>query len=203
MKYLIAALLGLFLCVGALADVIRIDSDPIMYYGLSSDTKPLNNKFATRFCEINTGKCWAWSKSGTGVLADWLEWYPPGSDAGRRAGERNITSTTGHDYTAVMGEFRVKNVAYNGTLSARTICSGPCIIAGYEVTTALSAHASDINNNGASYYPIAASKAVGIYMFPGPVIFDTNAIWNPGSLAAGQIIFYYHPVDAGKITWAP
>lgn len=118
------------------------------------------------------------------------------------AGERNEDSTTGTDYKSVAGEWAIKTVAYNGDLTARTIFAGPCLIAGIQVTTAMSAHASQIESGGASVYPIAASTAAGMYPFPGPAIFEVDCVWDPGSLSAGVINFWYRPLDANN-TWAP
>lgn len=118
----------------------------------------------------------------------------------RGAGERNPGATTGADHLAVAGEWMTKLVNYNDVLGTRTIYAGPCLIAGFEVTTAMSAHASNLEDNAVSRYPIPASRPVGIYTFPGPITFRTSAIWNPGSLAAGQILFWYRPLDS-VVTW--
>lgn len=121
--------------------------------------------------------------------------------AGLVAGERNVGSLIGADHLAVAGEWATKAIAYNGTLDARTVYNGPCLVAGIEVTTAMSAHASALEDNGASRYPIPASRAVGIYAFPGPIIFATDCVWDPGSLSAGAILIWYRPLDTG-VTWA-
>lgn len=119
---------------------------------------------------------------------------------GRGAGERNPSSTTGTDYMSTSGEWAVKAVAYNGTLSDRTICSGPCIVAGIEVTTAMSNNASQLESGGTTVYPIAASRAAGLYPFPGPARFLTDCVWDPGSLSAGAILVWFRPLDADS-TW--
>ncbi len=118
----------------------------------------------------------------------------------RLAGERNVGNTTGADHLAVAGEWKVKAIAYNGNLAARTVYAGPCLVAGIEVTTAMSAHASQLESGGATVYPIPASRAAGMYPFPGPAIFDTDCVWDPGSLSAGAIIVWYRPL-AATVTW--
>lgn len=122
---------------------------------------------------------------------------------GRAAGERNPSSTTGADYQAIAGEWDVKAVAYNDDLAARTICNAPCLVAGIEVTTGMSAHASQLESGGTTVYPIAASKAAGIYALPGPAIFNADAVWDPGSLSAGAILVWYRYLDAEHVTWTP
>lgn len=116
------------------------------------------------------------------------------------AGERNTGNTTGADHLAVTGEWKAKAMAYNGTLAERTVYSGPCLVAGIEVTTAMSAHASALESNGVSVYPIPASRAAAIYPFPGQTIFDVDCVWDPGSLSAGAIIVWYRPL-AATVTW--
>lgn len=118
------------------------------------------------------------------------------------AGERGIGSLTGADYLSVSGEYRMKSIAYNGDLAARTILSGPCLIAGIEVTTAMSAHASNLKSSSTNVYPIPASRAAGLYPFPAPLLFDANCVWDPGSLSAGAINVWYRPADSG-VTWTP
>lgn len=118
------------------------------------------------------------------------------------AGERTADSPTGTDYTTTAGEWAVKSIAYNGDLTARTIYNGPCLIAGIEVTTAMSAHASNLQSGGVTVYPIPASRTAGMYPFPGPAIFETDCVWAPGSLSAGAINVWYRPLGA-ESTWAP
>jgi hypothetical protein len=117
------------------------------------------------------------------------------------AGERQQQSTTGADHLAVASEWATKLMAWNGSLAARTIYDGPCLVAGFEVFAAMSAHASDFEDNGVSRYPIPASRGVGTYTFPGPIIFEFNAIWDPGSLTGGQILVFYRPL-APNVKWA-
>lgn len=124
-------------------------------------------------------------------------------EAFRKSGERNPSSTTGTDYQAVAGEWAVKAVAYNGDLTARTICSAPCIVAGIEVTTAMSNNASQLESGGTTVYPIAASRAAGIYSFPGPAMFLADCVWDPGSLSAGAILVWFRYLDASHVTWTP
>lgn len=116
-------------------------------------------------------------------------------DAFRDAGERSEESTTGVDYLSVAGEWLTKTMAYNDTLANRTIYDGPCLVAGIEVTTAMSAHASTLDDNGTTRYPIPASRAAGMYPFPGPIQFRDSAVWIPGSLTAGAIVVWYRPMD--------
>lgn len=118
------------------------------------------------------------------------------------AGERIMDSDTGTDYLSTSGEWATKSIAYNGDLTARTIFNGPCLVAGIEVTTAMSAHASQLESGGTTVYPIPASRAAGIYAFPGPAIFETDCVWDPGSLSAGAILVWYRPLDPTN-TWAP
>lgn len=120
---------------------------------------------------------------------------------GISAGERNILSEVGADHLAVAGEWAIKSMAFGDSLALRTVYSGPCLVAGIEVITAMSAHASQLEDNGTSRYPIPASRAAGIYSFPGPIIFETDCVWDPGSLAAGAILVWYRPLDANVI-WA-
>lgn len=113
------------------------------------------------------------------------------------SGERNRESVLGSDYLSVAGEWQIKNLAYNA--ADLVIYNGPCLIAGIEVTTAMSAHASAIDDDTTTVYPIPASRAVGIYTFPGPVVFKTKAVWDPGSLSAGAALFFYKPLDPAVI----
>jgi hypothetical protein len=129
------------------------------------------------------------------------EYGRPLVNPARGAGERQPSSMTGADHAAVAEEWAIKAIAYNGDLAARTVYDGPCLIRGIEVTTAMSAHASNLTDGASNRYPIPASRAVGIYAFPGAVIFATNCVWAPGSLSAGAILVWYRPLDP-SVAWA-
>ncbi|MGE0289529.1 MAG: hypothetical protein AB7I42_26070 [Bradyrhizobium sp.] len=169
---------------------ISVSRDGLHYYvGLSTDVKPVATTVppGSKFWESDTDdvyKC-----SGTA-------WVKTQEDFRRLAGERNEDSETGADYSAVAGEWDVIAMAYNGTAGARTVYAGPCLVAGFEVTTAMSAHASNLQDNSVDKYPIPASRAVGFYAFPGPIKFYTDCVWAPGSLSAGALLVWFKPLDA-------
>ncbi|MGE0372988.1 MAG: hypothetical protein AB7Q01_14055 [Gammaproteobacteria bacterium] len=164
------------------------------YAGLSTDTKPVYTTVpvGSYFWEDDTDDLYRCGTTG---------WVKVQQDIRLLAGERQEGSATGADHLAVAEEWAVKAIAYNGTLEARTVYDGPCLVRGIEVTTAMSAHASQLEDDGTSRYPIPASRAVGIYTFPGATIFETDCVWDPGSLSAGAILVWYRPLDT-RVTWA-
>lgn len=205
MKYLLPLLALIASCDPAYADVFRPWGPQTQEYsGTSSAVKPTNNqKAGAIFRETDTFRQYRYTGDpDQGTSADWVHLPEEVTLGTAQAGERAEDSTTGTDYTTTAGEWAVKAVAYNGDLAARTIYNGPCLIAGIQVTTAMSANASQIESGGTSVYPIAASTAAGMYPFPGPAIFETDCVWDPGSLSAGAINVWYRPLGAG-VTWAP
>lgn len=169
---------------------ISVSREGLHYYvGLSSDVKPTATTVpaGSKFWESDTDDVYKCSGSA---------WVKTQEDFRRLAGERNEDSETGADYSSIAGEWDVKAMAYNGSASERTVYDGPCIVAGYEITTAMSAHLSNLQDNAVNKISIAASRAVGIYTFPGPVKFYTDCVWAPGSLTAGAIVVWYKPLDA-------
>lgn len=173
---------------------IKRDAGFHFYAGLSSDTKPTYTTVpvGSYFWEHDTDDTYRVATTG---------WVKIQTDLKKLAGERAEDSIVGADHLAVAGEWAIVSMAYNGNLAARTVYSGPCLVAGIEVTTAMSAHTSQLEDNGTSRYPIPASRAAGIYTFPGPIIFETDCVWDPGSLSAGAILVWYRPLDS-TVTWA-
>lgn len=168
---------------------IAVDRDGLHFYaGLSSDAKPTASTVpvGSKFWESDTDDTYECSGSS---------WVKTQVDLRKLAGERNESSQTGADYLSVSAEYDVISMAYNDSAAARTVYNGPCMVAGFEVTTAMSAHASSLQDNAVSKYPIPASRGAGFYTFPAPIKFYTDCIWAPGSLSAGAIIVWFKPLD--------
>jgi len=110
------------------------------YAGLSSDAKPTVTTVppGSKFWESDTDELYISSAAG---------WVKSQVALKRLAGERQEDSTTGVDHVTVSGEWATKAMAYNGALADRTVYDGPCLVRGIEVTTAMSAHASQFEDN--------------------------------------------------------
>lgn len=76
-----------------------------------------------------------------------------------------------------------------------TITSVPCLIAGWNVNTAMSAHACPIEDGATTVVSIPASSAAGAYrdMFR-PVRTASNLIVNPDNAATGVVTIFYRPL---------
>ena len=86
--------------------------------------------------------------------------------------------------------YSVVDVSVNST----TVYSGPCILYGVYVNTALSAHALPIADNTTTVVSIAASAAAGTNItFPG-IRFETSLIVDPNDAATGSVTVAYRPL---------
>ena len=89
-------------------------------------------------------------------------------------------------------EYSVVSVTDNST----TVYTGPAILTGVYVNTALSAHALPIQDGSTSVVSIAASAAVGTNTtFPG-IRFNTSIVVNPNDSATGSVTVAYRKVNA-------
>lgn len=86
--------------------------------------------------------------------------------------------------------YTVVNVADNST----TVYTGPCLLIGIRVETALSAHALPIIDGSTTVYTLAASTGVGTVSLPGPTRFSTSLIVDPNDAATGSITVVYRPL---------
>src|SRR5690242_9946119 len=88
-------------------------------------------------------------------------------------------------------EYAVVDVADNST----TVFTGPCVLMGVYVNTALSAHALPIADGSTTVVTIAASAAAGTNTtFPG-IRFNTSLIVDPNDSATGSVTVAYRPVN--------
>lgn len=88
-------------------------------------------------------------------------------------------------------EYTVVDVSDNTT----TVNSGPSILYGVYVNTALSAHALPIEDGSTTVVSIAASAAVGTNTtFPG-IRFNTSLIVNPNDAATGSVTVAWRNVN--------
>lgn len=86
--------------------------------------------------------------------------------------------------------YSVVNVADDST----TVYSGPCLLFGVYVNTALSAHALPIKDNATTVVSIAASAAVGTNItFPG-IRMETSLVVDPDNAATGSVTVAYRPL---------
>lgn len=89
--------------------------------------------------------------------------------------------------------YSVVDVANNDT----TVYSGPCLLFGVYVNTALSAHANPFKDGGTSgttVVTLPASAAAGaMYSFPG-IRFETSLVFDPDDSATGNITVAYRPI---------
>lgn len=122
------------------------------------------------------------------------------------AGERNEGSTTGADHVVGTGEWAQLVVDHaDGDVDVYT---GPCVLGGYYVTEALSAHAWSIEDldQTTGLFPVEASLAAHSNRgFPagGPCgVFMPNGIRvKPhGSATAGKLMVFFRPEPA-TVTW--
>jgi len=120
----------------------------------------------------------------------------------KQAGERDENATNGSDFMEVSAACMVQEVAFGA--GDTVLSTGPAILYGYRVTTALSAHAWTIDDAaGTVRVRILASSPAGLQTLPGPVIFKTSCTANVGtSASAGVIEFYFRKVPAGTVAWA-
>lgn len=88
-------------------------------------------------------------------------------------------------------QYAVVDVSDNTT----TVYSGPAILYGVYVNTALSAHALPIEDGSTTVVSIAASAAAGTNTtFPG-IRFETSLIVNPNDAASGGVTVAYRPLN--------
>lgn len=72
-----------------------------------------------------------------------------------------------------------------------TITTAPCLLGGYEVTTALSANACPITDAGTSVLSIPASSAVGAFRELLHPIRTSNLIVDPDNAGTGVVTILY------------
>ena len=88
-------------------------------------------------------------------------------------------------------EYSIVDVSDNST----TVYTGPCMLYGVYVNTALSAHACPIVDGSTTVVTIPASASVGDYIpFPG-IRFDTSLIVDPNDSGTGSITVTYRKVN--------
>ena len=87
--------------------------------------------------------------------------------------------------------YAVVDVSVNST----TVYTGPCLLYGVYVNTALSAQALPIADGSTTVVSIAASAAVGTNItFPG-IKFDTSLVVDPNDAATGSVTVAYLPIN--------
>ncbi|MHB1326869.1 MAG: hypothetical protein ACYC2K_01585 [Gemmatimonadales bacterium] len=87
--------------------------------------------------------------------------------------------------------YAVVNVADDTT----TVYTGPCLLFGVYVNTALSAQALPIQDGSTTVVSIAASAAVGTNItFPG-IKFNTSLVVNPNDAGSGSVTIAYLPIQ--------
>lgn len=76
-----------------------------------------------------------------------------------------------------------------------TVFTGPCILYGIYVNTALSAHAVPIQDGSTTVVTVAASAAAGTsILYPG-IRFNTSLVVNPDDSGTGSITVAYRRVN--------
>lgn len=74
------------------------------------------------------------------------------------------------------------------SVDSTTVVSGPAILVGVIVNTALSAHALPIESGGTALVTLPASAAAGsVYMFGDGIIFPSTLVVNPNDAATGNV----------------
>jgi len=92
-------------------------------------------------------------------------------------------------------DYAVVSVTDNTT----TVYTGPCMLYGVYVNTALSAHALPIQDGATTVVSLAASSAIGVNpQFPG-VKFNTSLIVNPNDSGTGSVTIAYRPVNPASV----
>ena len=81
------------------------------------------------------------------------------------------------------------------TTDSETIYSGPCLLYGIYVNTAISAHVTVIKDGSTTVLSLPASAAAGaMYNFPG-IRFETSLVCDPDdATTTGQVTFAYRPL---------
>jgi hypothetical protein len=88
-------------------------------------------------------------------------------------------------------DYAVVNVADNST----TVYTGPCILYGLYVNTALSAQVLPILDGATTVVSLAASAAAGTNITLPGIRFNTSLIVDPNDAATGSITVAYRPVN--------
>lgn len=88
-------------------------------------------------------------------------------------------------------EYAVVDVATNST----TVCATPCVLFGYYINTALSAHALPLQDNTTAVITIPASAAAGsMQNFIGGIHLLTSFVIDPNDAATGNITVWYRKI---------
>lgn len=119
-------------------------------------------------------------------------------DAYRKAGERNITSTTGTDYMATSLECKPSG-EIDLASGSTTVYNGPAILCGYIITVTPGTAASSIDDNSTAKIPLPVSFPVNSYSAHG-AIFATSLKLTRGASATGKLVLMYHPLDT-SVAW--
>lgn len=116
-------------------------------------------------------------------------------NAGRGAGERNPSSTTGTDYASVSRECDPQD-AINLATDASTTYTGPIILCGYSLTVTVGTEAATIDDNTTAKVDLPVSWPIGNY--PNlDLLFRTSLVVNPGTNSTGTLRVWTRPGDAG------
>ncbi len=116
-------------------------------------------------------------------------------NAGRGAGERNTSSTTGTDYTSVSNECKMSATIDLATDASTTVHPGPALLCGVWLSTTIGTEAATIDDNTTARITLPVSMPVKDYDFLG-ARFDTSLVLNPGTNSTGIIMLLYRPMDA-------
>lgn len=116
------------------------------------------------------------------------------------AGERNVGSSTGTDYTSVSPECKPSG-EIDISAGSGTIYNGPAIVQWVQVSTTPGTAASSIDDNATAKIPLPVSFPVGVYPVSGAV-FCTSLKYTRGASATGKMNVCYRPLDSTQVTWA-
>lgn len=120
-------------------------------------------------------------------------------NAGRGAGERNPSSTTGTDYTSVSPECKPTG-EIDLSSGSGTIYNGPAILQWLQITTTPGTAASSIDDASTAKIPLPVSYPVNVYPFAGAV-FCSSLKYTRGASATGKFNACYRPLDSSQVTW--
>lgn len=76
-----------------------------------------------------------------------------------------------------------------------TITAVPCLVKGWDVTTAISAHNAPVQDATTPVFVIPASTTAGTGLeYLDPIRFETSLVVDPDNAATGIVTIYYKPM---------
>lgn len=110
------------------------------------------------------------------------------------AAKQTIQKTGGITDASMMTHTEATYAVVNVADDSTTVYTGPCLLLGVYVNTALSAHVCPIKDGSTTVVSIAASAAAGTsILYPG-IRFETSLVVDPDNSGTGSITVAYRPI---------